>query len=333
MNRVLLPLLVLGVLCGMVQTQIWMDAFNYPPGPNLGTWKLDRGKWTCTGSMAKSEEIRQYQYLTQPGHLYQDCAIECYVEYNPLSTQALQFGGLTLRCNDPASFNFGGDLIVVKIQDNNSSGDFDSIWLYEHSTTGGLNSSAKTSITPTFTKATVRLLAIDNRVIAQVDSTGDGLWDHVLTKTVTLAVKPGPVGLAGYGGALMDDFELFDAILMDDSASLPPEPGNEIKFVLRGFPNAPYQAATALSTPGIVLPDGRIVPLALDDIFKASATNVLPGLFKNFRGTLDGTGDGAVSIALPNIPGLKGITLFTAFVNYNGGVILNISNDHQVTIQ
>jgi hypothetical protein len=82
-----------------------------------------------------------------------------------------------------------------------------------------------------------------------------------------------------------------------------------------------------------VLPDGRIVPLSIDSVFLASVTNVLPGLFKNFAGVMDGNGDATISVALPNVPALKGITLYTAFVNYSGATVLIVSNDHQSTIQ
>jgi len=221
-----------------------------------------------------------------------------------------------------------GDLIMVKVQDNNSSGDFDSIWLYERP--GGATS--KTSITG-FLKARVRLAVLDRTAVAYVDDNMDGVWDHILTRSLTATAKPGPVGVDGFGGVLIDDFALFDGVIIDDPNSPKPTPGVEVKFKIRGFPNAPYQAATSLGNRGIVLFDGRIIPLSTDNMFAASATNVLPMIFKNFRGICDGQGDSTIAIAIPNVPALKGITLYTAFVNYSGSSLLNISNDHQVTIQ
>jgi len=98
---------------------------------------------------------------------------------------------------------------------------------------------------------------------------------------------------------------------------------------------ATFHAAVFSSEPnaGIPLGDGRTNPLGPDNLLLASATNVLPGLFRNYQGKLDGNGDGRISIALPKISALTGVTLYTAFVNFGTGGILNISNDHQVTVQ
>lgn len=319
MQKLVLSFLVLGLLSGLGAAQLWMEPFNYT-GTTLGSWAEYLGDWTAVNNMAQSEQKGAYQYLVQPNRVFQDCALECYVEYNTSSVNKLQFGGVTFRCNNPAG---NTDLIHVKVQDNDSSGDFDSIWLYDRP--GG--STAKTSITPVFLKCTVRMLSIGTRIVAQVDSDMDGKWDHVLTRATTIAVKPGPVGLCAYGGALMDDFEVFDGVLLDDVASPTPQPGAVVKFVMRGKASAAYQAACSFGTRGFVLPDGRIVPLTVDGLFFASIA-----AFPGFGGLLDANGDGTLQVAIPKAAGLVGLTFYTAFVNYDGTGILNISNDHQVTI-
>jgi hypothetical protein len=105
-----------------------------------------------------------------------------------------------------------------------------------------------------------------------------------------------------------DDYRLFDTVLLDAVGTPAPRPGSEYRMVLRGRAGAAYQAATALSNPGIPLGDGRAVPLGLDNLAVVSATNLLPGLSKSYRGTLDGNGDGRISIALPNLPALTDVT-------------------------
>ena len=326
MRRALLLLLVLTALASLGGAQVFFDHFDYPAGPTLGPWVLDRGKWQATGQAAQAEDLFLWQYLTRPNFLFQDCAAECTVTYNTQATQKLQFGGITLRCNGGATDT---DLIMVKVQDNNSSGDFDSIWLYERP--GGAVST--TSITPAFTKARVRLCALGNTAVASVDTNMDGVWDHVLTRTLTSTVKAGPIGVDGFGGVLIDDFVYFDAVIIDDPASPTPSPGNEVIFKIHGFMNGPFQAATALTHSGIPLYDGRIVPLGHDNVFLTSVTNALPMIFKNYNGILDSNGDAAIRLALPNLPALKGLNLYTAFVNYHTTGVLNISNDLQTTIQ
>ena len=326
MQRTVLAILLLFVAtAGLASGQIWMDAFNYPNGTTIGNWQEFKGDWQASNNEALSEAKSVWQYLTQPNRVYQDCCVQCKVK---AASSGLSFAGLTLRCNDPANGSLGQDLIMAKLQ---GSGSYAQMWLYSLSPTGG--SSAGSGSTPGSATGTIRLLAIDSRLVAHADTTGDGIWDLTLTQTTTVPVKPGPVGLAAYTGPSMDDFELWDGVIMDDATNPKPAPGVEVKFNLRGFVNAPYQAASALANSGIVLPDGRIIPLAVDNLFLTSVTNVLPTIFKNYQGVLDGNGDATIALDIPNIPVLKGMTIFTAFINYSGSTILNVSNDHQTTIQ
>jgi len=326
MQKLTFALLLLCLVGGGASSQIWMDYFNYPNGTTLGAWNELVGDWTVNNNIAEAEAKFLWQYAVQPNLLYQDCVAQCLVIKNGGTVpHTLQFGGIALRCNSAS------DTVMVKVQNNSSAANptaFDSIWLYEQPG----SATAKTSITPTFPKATVRLLLIDQRAEAHIDSDLDGLWDHKVVKTLTNAPKNAPVGIDGFGGVQIDDFMLYDGVLLDDVASNPPNPGNEIKFVMRGFPVAQYVAASSLGNVGIPLPDGRIVPLAPDGMFFASAQNLLPTLFKNYQGVMDGNGDAGCSIDLPNIPALVGVTIYTAFINTGSGFILNISNDHQSTI-
>ena len=84
---------------------------------------------------------------------------------------------------------------------------------------------------------------------------------------------------------------------------------------------------------GIPVSGGRRIPLWPDNLFAATASNVLPAIFKNFNGILDAKGDAQANIVIPNDQALIGIAFFTAFVNYSGGSILNISNDWQTIIR
>jgi len=324
MKRIAIVVALLGLAGGAVSAQVWTEPFSYPNGTTIGTWVEHLGDWNEVNGTAESEQKRAYQYLVQPKMVYTDCAVECLVFYNPKSSQALQFGGVTFRCVAPAQ---NTTLVHVKVQDNDSSGDFDSIWLYDRP--GGATS--KTSI-PGFLKARVRLLGIDTRCVAQVDDNLDGKWDHVLNRTSTQTVQAGAIGLCAYGGAQMDDFKIFDGVILDDVNSPKPSPGSIIVFDLRGMPNALYLAASSFGNMGIPLGGGRAIPLSADPLFYISALGLAPTVFAGYAGTMDANGDANMKVALPNVPALVGNVFYTAFLTYGKTGILNISNDHQVVI-
>jgi len=327
MHRLLLASVTVLLIAGALGAQVWTDDFSYQPGTQVGSWVEHLKDWTATGTQAQAQPVTNYGHMTQPKLTFQDCVADVEVEYNS-QNGGLQFAGVILRANGPSQGSFGYDLLLIKAQ---GSSNFNRAYLYEHSQTGSL-SAVSVAITA-FTKGRVRLAVIDSRLVARIDTNNDGKFDTTITKNVSLPVKSGPVGVCGYNGSFVDNYRLYDAVILDDAATPAPKPGNEYKMVLRGFPGATYQAATALSNAGIPIGGGRVIPLGVDSMLFASATNVLPTLFKNYLGNLDGKGDGAISIALPNLPALTGVTLYTAFVNFKGSTILTTSNDHQVTIQ
>jgi len=324
MRRIVLFLLLAGLVGGAASAQIWMDAFNYPNGTNLGSWKELTGDWKATNNLAEAEVKFSWQYLVQPNRVYKDCVAQVLVMHNNGANHTLQFGGIALRC--PSS----GTNVMVKVQNNNYSVNqtkFDCIWLYEHP--GGSTNSL--NLTP-FAKAQVRLIVLDQKAIAQVDSDLDGIWNYQVTRTLTSAPQPGPVGIDGFGGVHVDDFILFDGVIVDKPGNPKPTPGSGLLFDLRGTPSKFYQAASSLGNTGIPLFDGRVIPLSADNLFLLSVTNVAPFIFANYSGLLDPSGNGFVKVNLPAIPALVGVTFYTAFVTYDATGVVNISNDHQVTI-
>ena len=327
MKTTVLTLLALTVIAAGVSAQVWMDPFTYPDGPlaSVGGWNAVAGAWTVKNNIAVAEDKFLWQYANQPNRTFQDGVAQCLVAHNGGATNTLQFGGVALRCVGTS------DTVMVKVQNNSSATNptsFDSIWLYEQPG----SAATKTGITPTFPRALVRLALLGQRAEAFVDSDLDGKWDHVVSTTLTGTPKVAPVGIDGFGGVQIDDFEIFDAVILGDTANPRPTPGSTLKYVLRGKSGAGYQAATSLSNSGIVLPDGRIIPLTPDTIFTVSVTGVLPTVFSNYANWLDINGDGSVKLAVPPATSLVGITLFTAFITYDASGILQVSNDHRETI-
>lgn len=91
-------------------------------------------------------------------------------------------------------------------------------------------------------------------------------------------------------------------------------------------PNAPFGVGFTLSPlPGIPLPDGRVVPLTPDPLFWAA---LMPGtgVFYDVTGVLGPTGFAApaTSVAIPNDPGLVGVTVYTAALTGDPNLVAGI---------
>ncbi|MEM7201594.1 MAG: hypothetical protein AAF628_15095 [Planctomycetota bacterium] len=92
-----------------------------------------------------------------------------------------------------------------------------------------------------------------------------------------------------------------------------PVPGTPYTFDVHSpfEPGSLYANALALSTaPGLPLPDGRTIQLTPDPLFFASLS---PNpAFQGFLGSLDATGSANLTLALPALPVLQGLTLHSA---------------------
>ena len=115
-----------------------------------------------------------------------------------------------------------------------------------------------------------------------------------------------------------------------------PTPGSTLILYLLALSDAglPYQVGTSLS--GGPTPIGtRQIGLGLDAILDASVNGYLPTIFANYTGVLDPSGQGQAAINIPNLPALKGVRLYSAFVTVKAGApfgIESISNTFIFTI-
>jgi sugar lactone lactonase YvrE len=110
-------------------------------------------------------------------------------------------------------------------------------------------------------------------------------------------------------------------------ASANPKPGGKALLAVtsNGAAMDQYVFASSLSAgAGIPLPGGLRFPLDPDGLFFATAQNLLPGLFQNYRGALDVAGSAGLTIAVPNIPGLVGITIHTAGLTLNRNTLTGV---------
>jgi hypothetical protein len=116
-------------------------------------------------------------------------------------------------------------------------------------------------------------------------------------------------------------------------AGADPTPGQtlSLKFTEPGSAGALYLAAASFSTrPGIPTPAG-IVDITPDALFTLS--QLAPGIFVNFAGTLDARGTAAAAVVVPAAPGLKGLRFHLGFVTVKGGSIAAIARTAGFTIR
>jgi len=95
-----------------------------------------------------------------------------------------------------------------------------------------------------------------------------------------------------------------------------------------------YQVGTSLGA-GPTPIGTRQIGLSLDDLLVVSVGGFLPGVFQNYSGIMDAKGQGTAKLAIPNIAGLVGIRLHSAFVTLKSGMPFNIqaiSNTFTFTI-
>ena len=99
-----------------------------------------------------------------------------------------------------------------------------------------------------------------------------------------------------------------------------PSPGKRgvLAVTSSGAARDQYAFASALSAnTGIPLPGGLRFPLDPDGLFFATASNLLPTIFQNYRGVLNIAGQTHLTIDVPNNPALVGLTLYTAGLTLN----------------
>lgn len=91
-------------------------------------------------------------------------------------------------------------------------------------------------------------------------------------------------------------------------------------------------AASPARRPGMILPNGEWLDLDMTHpLFLATALNLLPRTFVNFRGTLDPQGNNTRPIRVnfpPGLPKLGDMAIFVAGVIYKGSTVIQVTNTH-----
>jgi len=115
------------------------------------------------------------------------------------------------------------------------------------------------------------------------------------------------------------------------------KPGTSIAFTLFSPSDGglPYQMGSSFGNGPIPI-DTRVLGLSADSLLVLSVSGTLPLVFQNYAGVLDGQGNGAGQLNIPNFPPLVGLRIYTAFLTLKATApsgISNISNSFLFTIQ
>jgi len=75
--------------------------------------------------------------------------------------------------------------------------------------------------------------------------------------------------------------------------------------------------ASLSASRGFALPGGKYFPLDFDPLLGLTLSNVLPGVFRNFQGFIDVSGQAVLTVNVPNAPALAGVEYYMAGVTIN----------------
>ena len=330
MRRSLCIISVLGALliAGSGAAQSFTDLFVIPPGTVIPGYTEQRGDWKALGTQIQADPSVSFQELTHNTIGDLDCCVETVAVYDS-GKPGLMYTGPLLRYTGSGS---SAKYIKIKLQDNGSPyTGYDRGFTYYYNGSRFSYIGTYFDITPPTQKARVRLQAIDKGTSVQVqtfvDSNLDGKWNIVRTATTSSGLgQTGKIGVCGYRNAITDDLRFFDAALW---LSGTPKIGGSVNIVGRGQGGLLYQGACSFANTGIPVGSGRMVPLVADGLFFTSIFN--PVTFQNFQGGTGATGDFTMTLNIPGIPALVGVTIYAAAITYTNQGIAEIAPDVPIT--
>jgi len=317
-------ILLSGLLCGVAISQQFFDPFNYPPGTNIPGYTEHVGDWQATGTQVQGKDGIVGQTLIHNTIKDQDMCVETVAVYDATNPKVQRTGPI-VRFSGSGS---GATYYYLKVQDNGSPyNGFDRFFVYYQGGSG----SVLTGAIPETKKARARLQVIEEatsvRIQVFIDTDMDGLWDVVSsTLTANGAGSSGGIGINGSQTVIADDLKYFNATLYLNGT---PKVGTSVTLDGRSIPNEPYVGACSFGNSGFSIGAGRTVPLDLDSLFWASLST--PAIFQNFLGLTSANGDFTMTLNIPPITQLIGITIWSSAVTVTIAGFQEVAPDVEIT--
>jgi len=316
--------------CTAVSAQDFYDPFNLTPGTTIPGYTEHRGDWMATGTAVQSQATVTFQELINDTYSDLDACAEIVAIYDTQAPNLLYTGPILRYTGAGSSASF----FMVKVQDNGTPRDgWDTYFTYYHDGGTWRSFGINGSISPPVKQARVRLQVIDGPSTVQVqvyiDTDMDGKWDIVKSATTNYGLgKSGKMGINGYRNAIADDLKFFNATLYLQGT---PKIGTTVTLPGRGSPNHGYIGACSLGNSGFSIGGGKSIPLAVEPLLFLTLANAVPTIFQNFQGRTNAQGDFTMSLAIPNVPGLVGFTIWSSAVTLSTGGIAEIAPDTEIT--
>lgn len=185
-----------------------LDDFNRADSTNMGAdWTEVTGDFSIAGNMATSTTNNAVMTYND------DVGSHICVDTIYSGSGSVQYVGIFTGYADPSNN------IFVKVQDNTSSGNFNTVFFRYGGNSG--SSLGFDYLSPTFTSARMTVHLVDSTVTVEFDTNFDGMVDQSYSRsgfsTVSLGIYS---GLGGYGNPLMDNFGIAPAVLPSSPSSL-----------------------------------------------------------------------------------------------------------------
>lgn len=324
LRRTAFILLAVAFLCHAAAAQQFLDPFNYLKSTTIPGYTEHVGDWQALGTEVQCQGGISSQTLIHNTIQDLDCCVEILARYET-TLPGIQRTGPIARFTGTGS---SGNYFYLKVQDNGSRAGFDYYFVYYQ---GGGSAFMSGAISPVTTVARARMQVFEEgssvRVQVFIDTNMDGLWDITKSALTSNGIgATGGVGINGARSARADDLKYFNAILYLNGT---PKVGTSVTLKGRASINQPYIGACSLGHAGTPLGAGRAIPLDLDGLFWASLSN--PAVFSNFIGLTDMKGDFTMTLNIPAIPQLVGLTVWSTAVTATIQGIIDIAPDVQIT--
>jgi len=155
-------------------------------------WDEQDGNWTVTGKQLMSEAAATTQVLTREVMIPGNGSVQLQGFYG--DGIGVRYVGMVVR------YLSATNRILIKLQDNTSSGFFDTCVVYDDASSAFALSGQNYGTEPT-----LQVEFVGTQLNVRIDVDNDGIWEHDYPVTVTTTQR-GYVGVAAYNQCRFDDW-------------------------------------------------------------------------------------------------------------------------------